>query len=329
MNSPIVPSTSTTRPRTGRAVLGASLAVLAALLLLAGCSSSDGASDGDGDRGGDGTTIAPGDASAASADDGRVVVIGEEYVLGDLLALGVEPVAATATVADQGFQGLDEFDTEGIEPLPATEANLERLASLRPEHIVVLEFFATEIGLDQLEGIAEQVTVVPDGLGPVEQVEFLADAFGREDAAVELVEQYDAAMARSAAALDGLELSVAAIYGGPSLAAFVDGPWAVPATLLASGSTLVPTGDGLEPDQNGRVYLSLEQMGLLTGDQLLLLTSPIVEGESEAIAQIESNPLWDTLPAVQADAVIEMDRLGYPGIVGETRLADELVERLG
>ncbi len=312
---------SHTRSRPG---LFAVVAMLTLWAVLAGCSSgSDGASSSTT------TSAASEGGSEEGAEDGRVVAIGEEYLLADLLALGVVPVASTATVSDQGFQGVDEFDTEGIEPLPATEANVERLAALRPDHIVVLEFFANEVGLDKLEGIAEKVTVVPDSLSPEDQVEFLAEAFGREDAAADLIAEYEAAMARSKEALEGGEVSVAAIYAGPSLAAFVDGPWAVPATLLDSGVTLVPGPEGLEVDQNGRVYMSLERMDLLSAPKLLLLTSPLVEGEADSIAQVEANPLWATLPAVKADAVIEMDRLGYPGITGRTRLADDLVTELG
>lgn len=307
------------------------LAIGALLALVAGCSSDSGGGDSD-SNGSTTTTSAAADPTGdvdEAADAGRVVAIGEEYLLADLLTLGVTPIASTATVGDQGFQGVDEFDVEGVEALPATEANLERLASLQPDHIVVLQFFADEVGLDKLQGIAETVTVVPDGLDPVAQVEFLGEAFDRQEQAAAAVAEYEAALDASKGTLDGQDISVAAIYGGPSIAAFVAGPWAVPAALLEAGATLVPSPEGLEVDQNGRVYLSLERIDLLAGSTLVLLTAPEVDGESEAIAQVEANPLWATLPAVTADAVIELDRLGYPGIAGRTRLAEELVERLG
>ena len=67
---------------------------------------------------------------AEAPDLGRVVSVAEEFVLADLLALGIEPVASTATVDTVGFQGLDEFDTSAIEVLPQTTLNLEYLAAL-------------------------------------------------------------------------------------------------------------------------------------------------------------------------------------------------------
>jgi iron complex transport system substrate-binding protein len=135
-------------------------------------------------------------------------------------------------------------------------------------------------------------------------------------------------MASAAQELDGLEVSVAAIYSGPSPAAFVAGPWAVPATLLASGATLAPTPEQAAPDDNGRAYLSLEQLDLLSAPQLLLLQSPLVQGEAQAVEDVMASPLWDSLPAVQADGVTELDRLGYPGIEGRIRLVDDLVAAL-
>lgn len=297
-------------------------AMLALLALVAACSSGDDTSS---------TTTSAGDTTTTEVEevavDERVVVIGEEYLLADLLALGVTPVASTATVDTEGFQGLDEYDTAEIEALPATEPNLERLASFEPDRIIILEFFADQVGRDVLEGIAE-VTVVPDGMDPAELVTMYGEMFGREDRAAELVQEYEAAMAVAADELDGLEVSVAAIYGGPSVAAFVQGPWAVPATLVESGATLVPGPDEVDPDDNGRAYLSLERLDLLDAPQMLLLQSPLVEGEDEAIAEVMENPLWDSLPAVQDDAVTEMDRLGYPGIEGRIRLVDDLVEAL-
>lgn len=293
--------------------------LVGAAALLASCSSSNDSAA---------TTTAAEATDDSATDDSRVVVIGEEYLLADVLALGVTPVASTATVADKGFQGLDDFDTEGIQALPATEPNLELLASLKADHVIALKFFADELGEANLKATAGKLTIVPDGLGPVEQVDFLAAALGREAAAADLVAEYDAAMARSKESLEGQDVSVAAIYSGPSVAAFVAGPWAVPATLVDSGVTLVPSAAEAEADRNGRAYLSMERLDLLAAPKLVLLTSPLIPGEAEAIAEVEKNPLWSGLPAVEAGAVTELDRLGYPGITGRIRLVDDLIAAL-
>lgn len=310
-------STATSRPVSRRGfVLGTGLVGLATLTA---CSSSD--DDTNAEPSGETT------ASSTPATDERIVVIGEEYLLADLLALGVQPIAATATVSESGFHALDDHDTSDIQALPATERNLELLASLQPDRIIAYQFFADELGEDTLGGLAE-LTLIPDGTGPVELVTMYGELFGRQEQAAELVAEYEAAQAEAAEALDGLSVSVAAIYAGPSVAAFVDGPWAVPATLLDAGASLVPDAASTEPDRNGRVYLSMERLDLLSAPQMVLMQSSLVEGEDLAAEQVADDPLWTSLPAVAAGQVLELDRLGYPGIEGRIRLIDDLIDGL-
>ena len=330
--TPLTPTPTTSPSASGgplasrrQFVLGTGLAGLGVLVVA--CSSSEDGRDGAA-SGGDTAEQATTSSTGAPVTDERIVVIGEEYLLADLLELGVVPVASTATVAEAGFHALDDYDTSGIQALPATERNLELLASLEPDRIITFQFFADELGEDTLSSMAE-LTVLPDGIGPVELVTTYGELFGRQEQAAELVAEYEAAQARAAEALAGLEVSVVAIYAGPSVAAFVDGPWAVPQELLDAGASLVPTPAQAEPDRNGRAYLSMERLDLISGPQLILLTSPLVEGERQAIDEVGASPLWATLPAVSAGAVTELDRLGYPGIQGRIALIDDLITALG
>jgi iron complex transport system substrate-binding protein len=123
-------------------------------------------------------------------------------------------------------------------------------------------------------------------------------------------------------------VSVVAIYPGPSVAAFVDGPWSVPATLLAAGVTLVPSPTDAEPDRNGRAFLSMEQLGLLGAPQLVLLQNELVEGENDAVDQMTDDALWQQVPAVAGGAVTVLDRLGYWGVAGEIRMIHDLIDAL-
>jgi iron complex transport system substrate-binding protein len=256
----------------------------------------------------------------------RIVALGEEYVLADLLALDLVPIASTATVPEAGFHALDAYDTTAIEPL-SIDINLEYLVSLEPDLIVVLELWLDYVPVGSLEGIAPTL-VVPNGLSTTEQIRFLAEQFDAHERADGLIEGLEEAKAEAAAALDGLQVSVAAIYPGPAPAAFVDGPWIIPQALLDSGATLVPAAGEYEADSSGRVWLSNEQLALLAAPQLVLMQSDIVEGESAAMEQVMANPLWPLLPAVNADEVHVIDRLGYPGIEGQANVFRELVELL-
>lgn len=259
----------------------------------------------------------------------QIVTLGEESALADILALGVEPIASSATVDTVGFQGIDGYDTSNIEVLPVVTLSLEHLAMLEPEMIIAYQYVVDSVGRDVLESMAELV-VLPSGVTATEQITILGDALDRPERAADLVAEFDAALATGSASIEGdCSTTVAAIYAGPSVAAFVDGPWAVPDTVLELGCALDPDTSDASPDANGRAYLSMEQLTILDGPQMILMQTDTVDGEQASVDEIMANPIWNQLPAVQADAVTILDRLGYPGIEGRIRLAAELPVVLG
>jgi iron complex transport system substrate-binding protein len=246
-----------------------------------------------------------------------VVALGEEFVLADLLALGVTPVASTATVAEVGFQGMGDADTSGIEILPATEVNLEQLAALDPDLIVTTAFIRDEAGGDLLDALGE-VVVIPDGASPDDQLRQLAEAFGRTEAADAVLAELDTARAAARAAVDARSepctVSLATVYPGPSVAAWVDGSTDIPAAVLDAGCSLVPSADAGSADRNGRLFLSAEQLGLLAAPRMILLQSSSVDGEDSAVDSLGSDALWQSLPAVADDAVVVLDRLAVRSV---------------
>jgi iron complex transport system substrate-binding protein len=296
---------------------------VAALVVVAACSSSSsGSGSGSGDGGRDGgASSSP--SPAGSADDRRVVLLAEEFLLADVLELGVQPIASTASVAEEGFQGLDGYDTSGIEVLPMTTLSLEHLASLRPDVLVTLQFWVDQVGEEALGGMGE-LLVIPDGLTVAERLTVLGDLLDRPDRAADLVAELDQATERAREAVpDDCTVSLAAIYPGPSPAAFVAGPWDIPTAVLSTGCTLDPDPSVAAPDENGRVYLSMEELGILDAPMLVLLQSETVAGEQDAVDAIAANPLWSELPAVDSGNVVVLDRLGYPGATGQIRFLDD------
>jgi len=191
---------------------------------------------------------------------------------------------------------------------------------------VATAFVWDEVGGDLLERIAPAVAIAGDDWRS--DMELLGSAFGADAASAAALATYDRAVDEGAAALGGAEVSLATIYPGPSPAAWVDGPSNVPAVLLDLGVTLVPDAADAGDARNGRAFLSLEQLGLLDAPRLVLSQSDLVEGESDAVDAIADSPLWPTLPSVAAGEVVTIDRLGYPGVEGRTRLATELTQLL-
>lgn len=290
----------------------------AAALALAACS-GDGRSSS-----GPTTTAARG---GRRRDPGRIVVIGQDDEVADVLALGLTPVAGGANVPMSGFQGMGDLDAAGVEVLDLFAIDAEDVLNLRPDLVVTTAFFADEAGaaIDQVG----EVVVIDDQLSPADRLRALGDELDRRAEADEAIAALDAAVAASRAALEGREVSVAAVYSGPSVAAFADEPGAFASTLLAAGCTLRPGPGTPGLDQMGRIYLSRELLDVLSAPDLVLLQSDLVDGEAAARAEIEDDGLWRDLPAVVAGRVHVLDRLGYSGVPGRTRLADDLVAALG
>jgi ABC-type Fe3+-hydroxamate transport system substrate-binding protein len=300
----------------------------AGLLVACGADGGDRAASSE-DEGPDAAGTGDG-GPATAADTPTVLALGEEYLLADLLTLGIRPIASTANVVlDEGFAGLGEFDTEGIEALPSNEPNLERLAGYRADVVVVNTFVADYLGREVLEGLGGELVVVPDD--HAERIVALGDTFDRRSEADAALADLDEAIAAGAATLNagGRAVSVATVYPGSTVAAWVDGPIDVPATLLAMGFTLRPGATDVEGEEGGRLYLSNEQLDVLDADALVALQSDLVAGEPEALEAMADDPLWSGLPAVASGKVVTIDRLGYPGIAGRRRLVDDLVARLG
>lgn len=103
-----------------------------------------------------------------------------------------------------------------------------------------------------------------------------------------------------------------------------------PQLLNELGVTMLPTGSARDEldVRNGRAFISDERWDLISGEPLILLQAPSVEGEMEAVAEVNENPLWAQLPAVQAGNVVTLDRLGYPGFRGQRALLQDLVAAL-
>jgi len=298
------------------------VAALLAALLLVGCGETV---DSTAPEGGREVTHSEG-VTEVPAQPQKVVALGEEFLLSDLLALGVKPIASTATLGTE-FSGIPEDETEGIEPLDVALLTPEDVGAMDPDLLLVDEFVLGQVGFDRLMKIAPTVPIPSEDWRG--SLELLGEVVDNEDGAERLIDDYDDALEDAKASIEeGTQASVATAY--PSeVVAWTDGPSTIPATLLDLGVELVPgADDDLGPLDAGRVPLSRERIDLLSAPTLLLLQTSGVEGEDAAVARLESAALYDQLPAVQNDRVVVLDRLGYPGVTGRIEAVEVLAGEL-
>jgi hypothetical protein len=109
----------------------------------------------------------------------------------------------------------------------------------------------------------------------------------------------------------------------------VAAPNAAATALQEIGCRLAPDESAGAVDVSGRIRFSLEEIGRFDAPTLVLQQTGTVQGEEAALADVERNPLWGRLPAVTADNVVTIDRLGYPGAEGAIRLYRDLTDAVG
>jgi iron complex transport system substrate-binding protein len=259
----------------------------------------------------------------------RILALGEEGLLADLLDGGVRPVAASVNIPDQ-VPLLSPEELAGITLFPsAGEVSLETLSAFQPDLIIGSSFFVEQVGYQRLAQIAPTVAI--GGGDPLTSYVETLSVLGRGDEAAQAVEALRDEIGAAGEQIDASRRSVSAVtvYPGASVAVWVDGPLPIPLMLRELGVALRPDATSAELQvRNGRAFISLEQLPLLDGESILVLQSSAVEGEAQATADVQGNPLWQQLPAVQAGRVATLDRNGYPGLRGQRALLADLTELL-
>ncbi|MEM7798570.1 MAG: ABC transporter substrate-binding protein, partial [Chloroflexota bacterium] len=245
-------------------------------------------------------------------DPQRIVALGEEGLLVDLLDSGITPVMTTVNVvgnvalaSPEELEGIDQFSSTG-------NISLETVVTYSLDLIIASVFFADRAGYDRLNAIAPTVTV---GGSTFEQYIDTMTIFGQGDEAQAEIVAFEERIAAESAQInaDQTAISIGAIYAGPSVALFFEDRLGPPTMLAEMGVTLLPTGEERNNlrVRGGRAYLSDERLDLISGEHLILLQSSAVDGEMDSLSEMQDNAVWQAVPAVKSGNVSTLDRIGY------------------
>lgn len=234
-----------------------------------------------------------------------------------LVALGVAPIAANDRIVGQ-FIGTEEYLPEGFDPasLPtfgqSWEPDFERIAALDPDLIIGNEFM--DEMLPTLSSIAPTVLVAwPDNGSWQDRFMAAAEALGKLEEARAVEADFQEFIRQLPSGLEGT--TVAFARPGADGGFRVDSmPSAFPGSVAAQAGIdlLVPEG---VPIDSGFAELSGERLNVLQDADFIVVADFTVTGASEedGISQFNDNPLWRTLPAVQAGNVAQVSGLVYNG----------------
>ena len=224
------------------------------------------------------------------------------------LALDVQPVGASDWLGFGG-EGVGPWAEgrydEAPEIIETMEPSFEAIAALQPDLILDTRSDGSQERYDSLRAIAPTIGQ-PEGVGPYQttwqqQLELVGQALGKADEAAALQADVDQQVADAAAAhpeFDGTEVAVAA-YTSEGFGAYVRGDARVD-FLESLGFTNAPAVQDLA-GEDFYVPVSEEQLPLLDAD--LTVAFPIFVDAAE----ITGNPLWQSIPSVQAGRAVVMD----------------------
>ncbi|MGV9621795.1 ABC transporter substrate-binding protein [Streptomyces tendae] len=289
-----------------RTVVTSAAAVVAGALLLTGCGEDDGGSDSAGGQASSTrrVTDATGRQVEVPAAPKKVVTLSEP-TLDAALALGVEPVGATA---GRGQQGVSTYlaAKAGKADVVATvaEADMEKLAALQPDLILLDETTAVKKEVSKLESIAPTVVTAKLNEDWKKAFTATADALNQRAAAKKLLSDFDADVAAAKGKLGENAGAVVSVVRWQNKA-----PSAVGRGVGHVGATLTALGLDRPKDQQGAGTghsepVSLEKLSTIDGDWLFLGTLGEKTDGEKAYAEARKVPNFGKLKAEREGHVV-------------------------
>ena len=319
------------------------LAGLSLSLVLAGCGSEDdGGDSAASSSSGEGSSAFPVTIEHAYGETEipeepqRVVSLG--YTEQDaILAFGVVPVAvryAFGPEDDVFFPWADEAagDAEPV-ILPRTEVDAEQIAVLEPDLIMAVTAGLTEAEYETLSGIAPVVVQPAEfpafGTPWQDQTLVTGRALGQEERAEELVAEVEAQFEEVRAAHPELEGRTVTLSG-----VAYEGEYPFHASSDTRTQFFLDFGMVVDPELDEIAgeefygYLSQEQASMLDADVLLWQS-----GSDEERAQIEGDPVLNSIPAVAEGRALfvegaDYDALQFSSVLSLPYLLDSLVPEI-
>ena len=294
----------------------AAAASAVAVLSLAACGSDGGnAKDAASDAGASNGPAASG-PKVVEATNGKITVpadvkriVSVSYATGALLDLGVQPVG-TSTIDDNNPMELLPSQTDAakkIEPIGSgIEVNIEKVASLDPDLIIVEGATAFDWGVKKLEGIAPTLYFGIDT--PVDLLnaqEKIATAVGKDAEFEKLKSDYEAKAAKIktdyAAKLNSVKWTIASSYGGGEFLVDTGTSWVGRVLTDAGASFSQASSDTKEHE----VTYSTEKLDVLADADVILVPRTAATGEvPQDTKDLDKQPSWQNLKAVKAGKVL-------------------------
>jgi iron complex transport system substrate-binding protein len=268
----------------------------------------------------------------------RVVILDPSIHISHMLSVGLVPVGATLNPTIEGGQRFSSLWGEAANQITSVgevgQPDLEKIASLNPD-LILYALPYSEQNLDVLSAIAPvvayEMTTRP---GTEDSLRWIGQVLNREQEAEAAIAQFNELLTATRATLnwEGKTIAVASLY--PDEARFtLFGPGSrIGDVVTKLGATLVPQTFNGEPTKPYTSDVSAEVVAqTLQSDLLILLRYQSGDTSDQILDTWLNSPLWQQLPAVQADQYVVLDvQEGNAnlGLAGLTKALNEIQQRL-
>jgi len=260
----------------------------------------------------------------------RIVLLVPGAALDNLLALEVKPIGI-GIFTNRDYE-VPPYLAEQVADIESVgdfvQPNLERIVQLQPDLIIVAEF---QKGIyPRLSKIAPTVAIKMEAQTWKEDFLAIADLVNRTEAAQQLLDQYEQRVAEFKAAMDNQpkdpEVSVVRIRADgifPYVKSSLVGQ------VLEEAGIQRPPAQDVFLEDSPRLSISREELEKADGDVMFVYGLEF-RGTKAAFEQLQANPLWQELSAVQNDQVyvVPDSYWSFPGIQGLDLLLDDLFKYL-
>ncbi|MEM1256532.1 MAG: iron-siderophore ABC transporter substrate-binding protein [Cyanobacteria bacterium P01_H01_bin.21] len=255
----------------------------------------------------------------------RIVVVGY-FTVEAMMALGVQPIAAPAVITDNLLH-LPTVEGAIADIGVPNNPNLEKIAALNPDLILTSKLFAAADTYPLLSQIAPTVVLDANGHSEWQALTRLcAETLGKETEAEQLKADYEAKLQAFKSQVNASQLQV-------SVASFHLEQITTYGRESFIGTVLDAAGLSRPPNQReGRnAQISIELLNEIDGDVLFVMNpqsqTELAGDVRAALEKIKTNPLWNTLNAVQNNQVYEVDTYWFGvGYIAADRVLDDLAQ---
>ncbi|VEP13351.1 Periplasmic binding protein [Hyella patelloides LEGE 07179] len=253
----------------------------------------------------------------------RVLAL-DNIALDSILALGVKPIAALYNENTGQFPVHLRDRISGVTKLPSEQQNIEEIASLNPD--LILGGKNVEQVYKLLSQIAPTIVLAEGGNAEwKEQLKLTGNILGQSEEAEKILQEYDRRLAEFRAEIGdevrSIEVSVVRIFPD-RIRLYQRGSF--------SGEILAEAGLSRPPAQDSeRLWREVSRERIQDADGDVIFVWSLGKEAEQALNQLQDDPLWSQLEAVQQGRVYEVP--GYwigSGPLAANAVIDDLFTHL-